>query len=69
MPRKGAMLVIVKEEYDAMSREAAGVVAEHLRKKSNLVLGKPPRRKSPEANRSAKLPIHNINVGCNCHTN
>jgi glucosamine-6-phosphate deaminase len=33
------MLVIVKEDYDAMSREAASVVARHLRKKPNLVLG------------------------------
>jgi hypothetical protein len=44
MAHKGTMLVIVKEDYDAMSRETAGVVAEHLRKKPNLVLGKPPRR-------------------------
>ena len=33
------MLVTVKEDYDAMSREAAQLVAERLRKKPNLVLG------------------------------
>jgi len=33
------MLVIVKEDYNAMSREAARIVAGHLRKKPNLVLG------------------------------
>jgi len=33
------MLVVVKEDYDAMSREAASIVALHLRKKPNLVLG------------------------------
>lgn len=33
------MLVIVKEDYDAMSREAARLIAEHIRKKPNLVLG------------------------------
>ena len=33
------MLVIVTENYDAMSREAARLVADRLRKKPNLVLG------------------------------
>lgn len=33
------MLVIVKEDYDAMSREAARLIAERIRKKPNLVLG------------------------------
>ena len=33
------MLVIVKENYDAMSKEAAKLVADRLRKKPNLVLG------------------------------
>jgi glucosamine-6-phosphate deaminase len=33
------MLVIVKEDYDAMSREAGSIIALHLRKKPNLVLG------------------------------
>ena len=33
------MLVIVKETYDAMSKEAARLVAERLRKKPNMVLG------------------------------
>jgi len=33
------MLVIVKETYDDMSKEAAKVVADRLRKKPNLVLG------------------------------
>jgi glucosamine-6-phosphate deaminase len=33
------MLVIVKEDYDAMSREAGSIVTLHLRKKPNLVLG------------------------------
>jgi len=33
------MLVIVKENYDAMSKEAARLVADRLRKKPNLVLG------------------------------
>ena len=33
------MLVIVKESYDAMSREAARLVADRLRKKPNMVLG------------------------------
>ncbi|HTR98778.1 MAG TPA: glucosamine-6-phosphate deaminase [Bacteroidota bacterium] len=33
------MLVIVKESYEAMSREAARLVADRLRKKPNMVLG------------------------------
>jgi glucosamine-6-phosphate deaminase len=33
------MLVIVKENYDQMSKEAAKIVADRLRKKPNLVLG------------------------------
>lgn len=33
------MLVIVKEDYDAMSKEAAKIVADRIRKKPNLVLG------------------------------
>jgi glucosamine-6-phosphate deaminase len=33
------MLVIVKDDYDAMCREAARLVADRLRKKPNLVLG------------------------------
>lgn len=33
------MLVIVKENYDAMSREAARLVADRIRRKPNLVLG------------------------------
>ncbi len=33
------MLVIVKENYDEMSKEAAKIVANRLRKKPNLVLG------------------------------
>ena len=33
------MLVIVKENYDAMSKEAARLVADRLRKKPNMVLG------------------------------
>ncbi|HXX64173.1 MAG TPA: glucosamine-6-phosphate deaminase [Bacteroidota bacterium] len=33
------MLVIVKENYDAMSKEAARFVADRLRKKPNLILG------------------------------
>ena len=33
------MLVIVQEDYDAMSREAAKIVADRLRKKPDLVLG------------------------------
>lgn len=33
------MLVIVKETYDLMSKEAARLVADRLRKKPNLVLG------------------------------
>jgi glucosamine-6-phosphate deaminase len=33
------MLVIVKESYDSMSKEAAKIVADRLRKKPNLVLG------------------------------
>ena len=33
------MLVIVKETYDLMSKEAAKLVADRLRKKPNLVLG------------------------------
>ncbi len=33
------MLVIVKEDYAAMSQEAARIIAERLRKKSNMVLG------------------------------
>ncbi len=33
------MLVIVKENYDSMSKEAARLIADRLRKKPNLVLG------------------------------
>ncbi len=33
------MLVIVKDNYDLMSREAAKIVADRLRRKPNLVLG------------------------------
>ncbi len=33
------MLVIVKEDYDAMSKEAAKIVADRIRRKPNLVLG------------------------------
>lgn len=33
------MLVIVKENYDEMSKEAAGLVADRIRRKPNLVLG------------------------------
>jgi glucosamine-6-phosphate deaminase len=33
------MLVIVKDSYEEMSREAARFIADHLRKKPNLVLG------------------------------
>lgn len=33
------MLVIIKEDYDALSAEAAKIVADRLRKKPNLVLG------------------------------
>ena len=33
------MLVIVKENYDAMSEEAARLVADRLRKKPNMVPG------------------------------
>jgi len=33
------MLVIVKDSYDLMSKEAAKIVADRLRKKPNLVLG------------------------------
>jgi glucosamine-6-phosphate deaminase len=33
------MLVIVKESYDLMSKEAAKIVADRLRRKPNLVLG------------------------------
>ncbi|MBI2619088.1 MAG: glucosamine-6-phosphate deaminase [Ignavibacteriales bacterium] len=33
------MLLIVKDSYEAMSREAARVVAERMRRKPNLVLG------------------------------
>lgn len=33
------MLVIIKEDYDALSKEAAKIVADRLRKKPNLVLG------------------------------
>ena len=33
------MLVIVKESYEAMSKEAARLVADRLRKKPNMVLG------------------------------
>ena len=33
------MLVIVKDSYELMSKEAAKVVADRLRKKPNLVLG------------------------------
>ncbi len=33
------MLVIVKEDYAGMSREAARIIAERLRKKPNLILG------------------------------
>ncbi len=33
------MLVIVKDDYDAMSAEAAKIVADRLRRKPNLVLG------------------------------
>lgn len=33
------MLVIVKEDYDSLSAEAAKIVADRLRKKPNLVLG------------------------------
>ena len=33
------MLVIVNDTYDLMSREAARLVADRLRKKPNLVLG------------------------------
>lgn len=33
------MLVIVKDDYDGMSKEAARLVADRLRKKPNLVLG------------------------------
>jgi hypothetical protein len=36
------MLVIVKENYDAISREAALIVADRLRRKPNLV--RPARR-------------------------
>ena len=33
------MLVIVNDSYDAMSTEAARIVADRLRRKPNLVLG------------------------------
>jgi glucosamine-6-phosphate deaminase len=33
------MLVIVKDSYDTMSKEAARIIADRLRKKPNLVLG------------------------------
>jgi 6-phosphogluconolactonase/Glucosamine-6-phosphate isomerase/deaminase len=33
------MLVVVRENYDAMSKEAAHIVASRIRKKPNLVLG------------------------------
>ena len=33
------MLVIVKENYDELSKEAALIVADRLRRKPNLVLG------------------------------
>jgi glucosamine-6-phosphate deaminase len=33
------MLVIIKENYDEMSKEAAKIVAQRIRKKPNLVLG------------------------------
>jgi len=33
------MLVIIKENYDEMSKEAAKIVADRMRKKPNLVLG------------------------------
>lgn len=33
------MLVIIKENYDEMSKEAAKIIAERLRKKPNLVIG------------------------------
>ena len=33
------MLVIVKNNYDSLSLEAAKVVADRLKKKPNLVLG------------------------------
>jgi glucosamine-6-phosphate deaminase len=33
------MLVIVKESYDAMSKEAARIIADRLRRKPNMVLG------------------------------
>ncbi len=33
------MLVIVKDNYDQISKEAAQIVADRLRKKPNLVLG------------------------------
>jgi glucosamine-6-phosphate deaminase len=33
------MLVIIKENYDSLSKEAAKIIAERLRKKPNLVIG------------------------------
>ena len=33
------MLVIVKDSYEAVSKEAARIIADRLRKKPNLVLG------------------------------
>ena len=33
------MLVVVKEDYDSMSKEAARIVADRIRRKPNLVLG------------------------------